>query len=787
MSGDAGQDDAHLLKFGIGQAATRKEDLPLIRGEGRYTDDVNVEGQAYAAMVRSPYAHGTIRTIDASEALAMPGVLAVFTGADLAAAGYRANPPGVSVKNGDGTPMRWPAWHPVPADKVRHVGEPVAFVVAETAALARDAADTIVVEIDELPVMATPQAALAPDAPQIHADIPGNVSVHFHNGDKEKVAAAFAGAAHVTRLKIVNSRIVVNAMEPRSALGRFDPETNVYTLQTGTQGVILTRNQMAHVMSIPQEELRVLTGHVGGSFGLKPHPFPEDFCVLFAAKAVGRPVKWTETRSASFMADTHGRAHEMTAELALNAEGHFLALRLSGVGNLGAYITQGGIIPTTINATKNSVGVYRTPLIEIDTKGVFTNTVPVGAYRGNGRPETNYYVERVIDTAAAEMGIDPVELRRKNHIRTDELPYTAPSAVVYDSGDFSAVLDKAVALSDWDGFAARKAESESRNKLRGRGLGQFLEVTGIPANEEGGIHFEADGSVTLLTGTMEIGQGHHSTFAQLIVDKLGIPFDRIQLAQGDSDRLIAGAGTGGSRSLMASGTAFFEAAAQVIEKGRKAAAHHLEAAEADIEFEAGSFRVAGTDRSVGLVELAGWLKAQPNHPPDMPESLDTDHVIETGISTCPNGCHVAEVEICPETGTAAVVRYIAVNDFGNIINPTIVDGQLHGGVAQGIGQALLERTVFDDDGQLLSGSFMDYTMPRAENVPDMVSFSLPSPATTNPLGVKGCGEAGCAGSLPAVMNAMVDALSSYGIRHIDLPATPERVWDAIRAAEEERS
>ncbi len=696
--GEAGQDDVHLLKFGIGQAPRRKEDLPLIRGEGRYTDDVNVEGQAYMAMVRSAHAHGTISSIDASEALAMPGVLAVFTGADLAAAGYQANPPGVSVKNGDGTPMLWPAWHPIPADKVRHVGEPVAFVVAESAELARDAADAVMVEIDELPALVMPEAAIEPDAPQIHANIPGNVSVHFRNGDREKVAAAFAEAAHVTRLKIVNSRIIVNAMEPRSALGIFDPQTGHYTLHSETQGVVGTRNQIAHVMNVPRATIRVLTGHVGGSFGLKAHPFPEDFCVLFAAKALGRPVKWTESRSASFTADTHGRAHEVTAELALDSEGHFLALRLTGLGNLGAYITQGGIIPATINATKNSVGVYRTPAIEIDMKGVFTNTVPVGAYRGNGRPETNYYVERVVDAAAAEMGIDPVELRRRNHIKTAELPYTAPSGVVYDSGNFPAVLEKAVALSDWDGFAARRAESESRKRLRGRGIGQFLEVTGIPNDEMGGIHFEADGSVTLLTGTMEMGQGHHSTFAQLMVDKLGIPFDRIKLVQGDSDRLIAGAGSGGSRSLMASGAAFFEAAAQVIEKGRVAAAHLLEAADTDIEFDTGEFRVAGTDRAVGLIELAAWLKGQTDLPPGLPATLDVDHVFRGGASTCPNGCHIAEVEICPETGTAAVVSYVAVNDFGNIVNPMVVEGQLHGGVAQGIGQALLERTVFDESG-----------------------------------------------------------------------------------------
>jgi carbon-monoxide dehydrogenase large subunit len=693
-------------------------------------------------------------------------------------------PRGVSVKNPDGSEMHWPEWRALAAGRVRHVGEPVACVVAATASQAQEAAEAVVVDIDPLPAVTTPIQAMDPTAPQIHPHIAGNLAVHYRTGDAAKVAAAFAAAAHVSRLSLANQRIIVNPMEPRSALALYDADADRYTLHTGSQGVVVTRGQAAAALGVPAEKLRVRTGNVGGSFGMKAHPFPEDICVLFAAKRFGRPVKWTETRSASFVADSHGRAHEMTIELALDGDGRFLAIRLTGFGDLGAYLTQGGIIPATINATRNTVSVYRTPLIEIDTRCVFTNTSPVGAYRGNGRPEANYYVERIIDTAAREMGISPIELRRRNHIQPADLPYSAPSGLSYDSGDFTGLLEEAIARSDWDGYAERAAESRARGKLRGRGIGQFLEVTGVPTNEMGGIRFEADGRVTILTGTLDNGQGHASAFAQLVVSLLGVPFDRIRLDQGDSDALIAGAGSGGSRSLMASGSAFVEASEIVIAKGRRAAAQLLEAAEADIVFERGQFTVVGTNRRIGILDLAAALRERRTPDGlDLPESLDAEVVFRDGVPAFPNGCHVAEVEIDPETGVVAVVRYTSVGDFGNVVNPTIVAGQIHGGIVQGIGQALYERAVYDDAGQLLSGSFMDYAMPRAADVPNFGFASRPQPARTNPLGVKGCGEAGCAGALGSVMNAVVDALAPYGIRHIDMPATPERIWQALGAAQ----
>jgi carbon-monoxide dehydrogenase large subunit len=513
---------------------------------------------------------------------------------------------------------------------------------------------------------------------------------------------------------------------------------------------------------------------------MKAPVYPEYVCLFHAARVHGRPVKWTDERSESFLSDHHGRDHIRKGELALAADGRILAVRLSGYGNAGAFLNPP--LQATGNAVKNIVGVYATPLIEVDSKIVFTNTTPVGAYRGAGRPEGNYFIERLIDTAAAEMGIDRVELRRLNHIQPQAIPYKAPSGMLYDSGDFTRIMDKALAQADWTGYEARRRASAERGRLRGLGLGCYLEVTGPSQKEMGGIRFEADGSVTMITGTLDYGQGHATPFAQIVVDRLGIPFDRLKLLQGDSDELLAGGGTGGSRSIMASGQAMVEASQRVIEQGRRIAAFVLEAADADIEFRAGGFRIVGTDRGIGLMELADKLRGGLAVPKDLPQSLDVGHVLDAPPFAFPNGCHVAEVEIDPETGTIDVVRYSMVNDFGTLINPMLVEGQAHGGIAQGIGQALMERTRYDDEGQPLTGSYMDYAMPRASHMPDFRFLSHPVPATTNALGVKGCGEAGCAGALPAVMNAVVDALSVLGIRHFDMPATPERVWRAIQAA-----
>jgi carbon-monoxide dehydrogenase large subunit len=643
------------------------------------------------------------------------------------------------------------------------------------------------VEIDPLPVVTDPKQAVREGAPLLYEQAPGNTALDFHYGDAEKVAQAFEQAAHVTRLTMLNSRVVVNAMEPRSAVGIYDPSEDRLTLHVGSQGVMGMRGQLSGIFGVKTDRIRVVSGNVGGSFGMKAAVYPEYVCVLHAARALGRPVKWTDERSTSFVSDSHGRAHEQTVELALDADGRFLALRITGFGDMGGYLGTMAPQPPTLNTVRNIVSLYRTPLIEASIRCVFTNTSYSNPYRGAGRPEGNFYMERVIDAAAAEMGIDRLELRRRNQIQPQHLPYKAASGLTYDSGDFPAVFKRALDIADVPGFAQRKAESRARGKLRGLGIGSYLEVT-APANQEmGGIHFEPDGTITLLTGTLDYGQGHASPFAQVLSEKLGVPFDRVRLVQGDSDKLIAGGGTGGSRSMMNSGAAIVEATAKVIERGTAIAAHVLEASAADIEFAHGRFVIAGTDRAVGIMELAEQIGTGIKLPAELPQSLDVDHVSEGVPSAYPNGCHVAELEVDPETGVVDVVRYSSVNDFGTIVNPLMVDGQVHGGVVQGLGQALMEMTVYDAQGQLLTGSYMDYALPRAEDAPDFTVVSHPVPAKTNPLGVKGCGEAGCAGGLASIMNALVDALSEYGIRHIDMPATPLRVWQAIQSAKEGRA
>ena len=775
-----------LMKFGIGQPVRRTEDPMLVRGEGCYTDDIKLTGEAYAVMVRSRIAHGVIKGIDTAAARKMPGVLGVYTGADLAA--YGTLKCIVPFNNRDGTPMKRPPRPALATDKVRFVGDPVAFVVADTLLQAKDAAEAIEVDIDALPAVVRPEEAARPGAPLIHDEAPGNVALDYHFGDSEQVAAAFAKAAHVTRLKLVNSRVVVNAMEPRAAIGIHDPASGRFTLHAPSQGAFGMRGNMAEIFKVEPKQVRILTGHVGGSFGMKSAPFPEYVCVLHAARALGRPVKWTDERSGSFVSDSHGRDHDLTAELALDADGTFLALRITNFGNMGGFLAQVAPMPSTLNTVKNVQSVYRTPLIEVSTKCMFTNTSHVSAYRGAGRPEGNYYMERVIDAAAAEMGIDRLALRRRNQIRPREIPIKTASGSTYDSGDFPGVLKHALEVADVKGFARRKRESRKRGKVRGLGIGSFLEVTAPPSKEMGGIRFEADGTVTIITGTLDYGQGHAAPFAQVLSDKLGIPFERIRLLQGDSDELLAGGGTGGSKSIMHSGTAIVEASAKVIDQGKQIASHVLEAAAADIEFAHGRFVIAGTDRAIGIMELADKLRSGLNLPEGVPSTLDIRHVSDgPGASTYPNGCHVCEVELDPDTGVIAVVKYSSVNDFGTVINPLIVEGQLHGGVIQGIGQALMEMTVYDEDGQFLTGSFMDYALPRASDSPEVAVVDHPVPATTNVLGVKGCGEAGCAGSLTSVMNAIADALSEFGIAHMDMPATPYRVWRAIQDAKAARA
>jgi aerobic carbon-monoxide dehydrogenase large subunit len=776
MNAPMAANDLNLMKFGIGQPVPRQEDPTLLRGEGRYTDDMNLPNQAWCVMVRSQVAHGVIKGIDTAEAKTMPGVLGVWTGADLAAYGPLKTL--IPVPNRDGSPMKMPTRPSLATDKVRFVGDPVAFVVAETLAEAKDAAEAVMIDIDALPAVTDAREATKPGAPLVFDDAPGNLCVDYLYGDSAKVAEAFAKAAHVTRLRLVSNRIVVCAMEPRSALAEYDAKTDRYTLRAGNQGAFGLKHQMADLLKIKPNQMRVLTGNVGGSFGMKGSPYPEYAGLFHASKILGRPVKWTDDRSGAFLSDQHGRDHDFDAELALDKDGKFLAVRLTGFANVGGYLANVGPLMGSMGVTRNLAAIYRTPLIEVATKVAFTHTSPVGAYRGAGRPEANYFMERLIDTAAREMGIDQVELRKRNHIKPEEMPFKTASGTTYDSGEFTTLLDKALKFADVAGFDARKAESKTRGKLRGLGIGDYLEVTAPPMKEMGGIRFEPNGDVTIITGTLDYGQGHWSAFAQVLTEKLGIPFHKIKLIQGDSDLLIAGGGTGGSKSIMASGAAIVEASDKVIDKGKQIAGVALEASATDIEFQLGRFTIVGTDRGIGIMELAERLRTGMKVPEGVPDTLDVSHVHEAAPSAFPNGAHVAEVEIDPDTGWVEVVKYTMVNDFGTVINPLLVEGQSHGGVVQGIGQALFERTVYSEDGQFLTGSFTDYALPRASDTPSFRIDYHSVPAKTNVLGAKGCGEAGCAGSLPSVMNAISDAL---GGKHINMPATPERVWEALHS------
>jgi carbon-monoxide dehydrogenase large subunit len=770
-----------LQKYGVGQPVRRKEDDTLVRGKGKYTDDFNLPGQAYAWIVRSSHAHGIIRGIDTKAARAMPGVLGVWTGTDLAAAGYDPFTCGLPLKNRDGSPLLQTNRMPLMTDKVRYVGDAVAFVVAETLAQARDAGEAVAVDIDPLPAVTSAEEAAKPGAPQLYDHIPNNVALDYHYGDTAGIEAAFAAASHVTKIDIVNNRIAVVAMEPRAALASYDKASERFTIQVPTQGVAGNRITLAKNMKQPKEKVRILTANVGGSFGMKNINYPEYMCILHAAKVLGKPVKWTDERSTSFLSDSQGRSQLIHAELALDAEGKFLAVRLNGYGNLGAYITGVAPGPLSLNTGKNLASVYRTPLLGVDIKCVLTNTTHMGAYRGAGRPEANYYMERLIDRAADEMGINRLTLRKRNFIKPAQMPFTSASGVTYDSGDFQGVLTKALEISDHANFAKRKKESRKRGLLRGIAVGCYLEVTAPPSGELGKITFEPDGSVKLTTGTLDYGQGHATPFAQVLSAQLGVPFEKVTLEQNDSDLVRFGNGTGGSRSITATGTAIVESAGLVIAKGKQAAAHLMEAAEGDIEFANGRFTIAGTDRSIGIMELAQRLR-EGKMPEGVPDTLDVDHNTKDTPSTFPNGCHVSEVEIDPETGVVRIVRYTGVNDFGTVVNPMIVAGQMHGGVAQGIGQALMEQVSYDESGQPITGSFMDYALPRAEDIPLMTVGDHPVLAKSNPLGTKGCGEAGCAGSLVTLVNAVLDALSEFGITAIDMPLTPERVWRAIRDA-----
>ncbi len=775
-----------LTEFGIGQPVRRTEDPRLVRGKGSYTDDLARPGEACAVMVRSREPHGVIRAIDTDAAKGMPGVLAVYTAADLSAYGpLKCNLP---LKSRDGSPIRYTPRPALAADKVRFVGDPIACVVAETVAQAKDAAEAVSIDIEPLKPVLSPADAVKPGAPLVFDDVPNNTALDYHYGDAAKVAEAFTKAKHVTRLETSNQRMVVNAMEPRAAIGEYHAAAGKWTLYSSSQGVYGMKTSLMDILSAPAEKVRVVTGQVGGSFGMKAAVYPEYVCVLHAARALGRPVKWTDERSGSFVSDHHGRAQDMVIEIAFDENAHILAIRLTGYGDMGGYLAQFGPLLPTGNQVKNIASIYRTPLIEVATKCVFTNTNFVSAYRGAGRPEGNYYVERALDLAASELGIDRLDLRKRNIIRKSDLPFKAASDMTYDCGNFLGVLKQALEAADYSGFNRRRRESKKRGLLRGLGIGCYLEVTAAPGKELGAIHFEADGTVTIVTGTLDFGMGHATTYAQILTDLLGIPFDRICMVEGDSDRMAFGGGSGGSRSVMFVGTALSESAAIVVERGKQIASHVLEASVNDIEFENGRFVIAGTDRSIGLIELAARLRAGLKLPNGMPTSLDVDHVVKDPVpSAFPNGCHIAEVEVDPQTGGARVVRYTAVNDLGTMVNPLLVEGQVQGGVVQGLGQVLMEKAVYDADGQLVTGSFMDYAMPHAHDAPMINVLNHPVPTRSNPLGAKGCGEAGTSGGLPSIANAVIDALSEYGIRHLEMPMTPARIWQAIEDAKSRRS
>ncbi|MBK17554.1 MAG: carbon monoxide dehydrogenase [Rhodospirillaceae bacterium] len=771
------------LNFGIGQPVTRSEDPRHLTGGGNYTDDTNIDGQVYARFVRSQIAHGTLNSVDISVASSMPGVIAIYTGADLKADDIGNIPSGLPLKNRDGSPYIVPPRTGLAVDRVRHVGEPIAVVVAETPAQAQEASEAVTADIDLLPVVTDAEEAVKDGAPLLHDEAPGNTCLDFFVGDDEAVEKAFAEAAHVTKVRIDNTRIVVNAMEPRSVIGEFDAESGRFTIHMPTQGVTGVRAAMSKaIFKIDPEQVRVLSNDVGGSFGMKGAAFVEPISVLYAARKLGRPVKWTADRSESFISDHHGRDSIIYAELALNTEGDFLGLKVTGVGNCGAYLTAMGPAPMTNVICRNIISVYKTPAFSYATKAVFTNTVPTGPYRGAGRPESKYIMEQLVDKAAREMGIDRVELRRRNLIAPDAFPYSTPNGQTYDCGEFEAIMDAALERADWNDFDNRKAESAANGKLRGISITNYLENTGA-AGELADIRFRDDGTVALITGAKDMGTSHRTPFAQILHERLGVPYDSIEVIQNDSDLMSPGAsGSGGSKTLLGAGNAIYDCAAEIIDKGKLAAVHILEAAVEDIEFAEGNFTVVGTDKSITVIDLAARLREWGERPDDVPESLDNKAVHDSSPSSYPNGCHVCEVEVEPETGVIDIVKYVVVDDFGVVINPLVVEGQVQGGIMQGVGQILVEHTVYDEDGQLVTGSYMDYCMPRADNICSIDFSTRNVPSVTNPLGVKGCGEAGNGGSMPAVMNAIYHALEDHGITELDAPATPHRVWEALQKA-----
>jgi carbon-monoxide dehydrogenase large subunit len=775
----------------IGARIQRKEDYRFLTGAGQYTDDVTIQRQTHAVFVRSPHAHAKIRSIRKDKALKAPGVIAVFTGEDLAAAKVGGLPCGWLITDVAGQPMKEPP-HPCLAQgKARYVGDHVAVVIAETLDEASDAAELVEVDYEVLAAVADASMARAKGAPQLHDVAPDNTCYVWALGDKAATDAAFAKAAHVTKLEFVNNRLIPNAIEPRAAIGLYSRAEDAYTLYVSNQNPHVERLLMAaFVLGLPEHKLRVVAPDVGGGFGSKIYLYAEDVVVTWASKQVNRPVKWTAERSESFVSDAHGRDHHTIAELAMDKDGKFLALRVKTTANMGAYLsTFASAIPTILYATLLA-GQYTTPAIHVEVTAVFTNTAPVDAYRGAGRPEATYVVERLVETAAREMKLDPAEIRRRNFIK--QFPYQTPVALLYDIGDYEATMAAAIKLADVAGFPQRRKEAEARGKLRGLGYAAYIEACGIAPSavagalgaraglfEAGEIRVHPTGSVTVFTGSHSHGQGHETTFAQVVADRFGLPIESVDIVHGDTSKVLFGMGTYGSRSLAVGGTAIVKAMDKIIAKGKKIAAHLLEAAEGDIEYDRGVFKVAGTDKQKMFGEVAFAAYVPHNYPHDKLEpGLNENAFYDPSNFTFPAGTYVCEVEIDRETGTTKVVNFTAVDDFGKIVNPMIVEGQVHGGITQGIGQALTEGCRYDATGQLTTGSFMDYCIPRADDVPSYKVDTRETACTHNPLGVKGCGEAGAIGAPAALMNAITDAL---GIKDLPMPATPQTVWKALQS------
>jgi carbon-monoxide dehydrogenase large subunit len=780
----------------VGAAVARKEDRRFLTGKGSYTDDLNRPNQTHACFLRSPHAHAKIASIDISKAVSAPGVVAVYTGADIAADKVGGIPCGWLVKSKDGSPMVEPPHPALVADRVRHVGDQVAVVIAETRAQAKAALKLIEVDYEPLPAVAFVKDATREGAPLVWDQAPGNTCFDWHLGERAPVEEALSKAHKVVEIEVVNNRVIPNAMEPRAAIGDYDGATGELTLYTTSQNPHLIRLLLgAFVLGVPEHKLRVVAPDVGGGFGSKIYLYAEETVCAWASRKLGRPVKWTAERSESFMSDAHGRDTVMKARLGLDEQGRFTALHVHNTANMGAYLsTFAPAIPTYLSATLLA-GVYTTPVIYAEVHAVFTNTVPVDAYRGAGRPESAYLLERLVDKAAREMGMDRLEIRRKNFIPKDAYPYQTPVALVYDSGDIHATLDLALAAIDYANYPARKAESQKRGMLRGIGFSTYIEACGIAPSalagalgaraglyEAASVRVHPTGSVTVFTGTHSHGQGHETTFAQLVADQLGIPMENVEISHGDTNKIPFGMGTYGSRSLSVGGSAIVKAIDKIIAKGKKIAAHLLEASDADIEFKQGKFTVAGTDRSKTFGEIALTAYVPHNYPIETVEpGLEESAFYDPKNFTFPGGCHAVEVEVDPETGVVTVLDVVAADDVGKIINPMIVDGQMHGGLAQGIGQALYERALYDESGQLLSGSFMTYGMPRAADFPSFKVGNHVTLCTHNPIGAKGVGEVGAIGVPPAVINAVIDALSPLGITDMEMPATPERVYRAIVA------